>query len=140
MRLKDQCLMGIYTWGIITFGAPNLHGWFYRLCTGAATTMLKICLGWCGARSLIVSGFYSVGDLFTILSVSKNRRSFMEGSDVVHCVQVPLSGTTVAKFWACGSLIGIRLCAFFLLCVQYCGLLGAPLSLLYNGPTSWQCS
>ena len=27
LRLKDQCLMGIYTWGEIAFGAPNLRGW-----------------------------------------------------------------------------------------------------------------
>ena len=59
---------------------------------------------------------------------------------VVHCVWVQLTGTTVAEFWACESLVGIHLCTFFLLCVQYCGLLGAPLSLFYNGPTSWQCS
>ena len=30
----------------------------------------------------------------------------------MHCVQVPLIGTTVAEFWACGSLIGIGLCTF----------------------------
>ena len=45
LRLKDQCLMGIYMQGEIAFGMPNLHGWFYRLCTGAASTVLKICLG-----------------------------------------------------------------------------------------------
>ena len=28
---------------------------------------------------------------------------------VVHCVRVPLTGTTMAKFWACGSLVGIVL-------------------------------
>ena len=36
----------------------------------------------------------------------------MGGSDVAHCVQVPLTGTTMAEFWAGGSLVGISLCAF----------------------------
>ena len=57
LRLKDQCLMRIYTGGI-AFGVLNLRGWFYRLCTRAASTVLKICLGWCGASSFMVSGFY----------------------------------------------------------------------------------
>ena len=26
LRLKDQCLMGIYTWGEITFGTLNMCG------------------------------------------------------------------------------------------------------------------
>ena len=26
LRLKDQCLMGIYTWGEIAFSTPNLCG------------------------------------------------------------------------------------------------------------------
>ena len=132
--------MGIYMWGEIAFGAPNLRGWFYRLCTGAASTVLKVCLGWCGASSLTVLGFYFSGDLLTILSASEDSRSLMGGSDVVHCVRVPLTGTTVAEFWACGSLVGIGLCTVTYSCVQYCGLLGAPLSLYCNGPTSWQCS
>ena len=78
--------MGIYTWGEMTFGTPNLHGWFYRLCTRAASTMLKRCLGWCGVSSLMVSGFYFSGDLFTILSASEDNRSLMGGSDVMHCI------------------------------------------------------
>ena len=36
--LKDQCLMGIYMRGEIAFGMPNLGGWFYKLCIGAAST------------------------------------------------------------------------------------------------------
>ena len=84
LRLKDQCLMGIYMWGDIAFGAPNLHGWFYRLCTGAASTVLKIYLGWCGASSLVVLGFYFLGDLLTILSASEDSRSLMGG--VMLCI------------------------------------------------------
>ena len=60
--------------------------------------------------------------------------------DVVHCVRVPLTSTTMAVFAAYGSVVGIVLSILYLLCVQYCGLLGAPLSLFFNGPTSWQCS
>ena len=127
LRLKDHCLMGIYTWGEIAFGMLNLRGWIYRLCIGAASTVLKICLGWGRASSLMVSEFYFPGDLLTILFASEDSRSLMGGSDVVHFVWVPLTGTTMAEFWACGSLVGIRLCTFYLLCVQYCGLLGAPL-------------
>ena len=96
--------------------------------------MLKTCLGWCGASSLMVLGFYSLRDLLTILSASEDSRSLMGGSDVVHCVRVPLNGTTVAEFWACGSLVGIGLCTLTYSCVQYCGLLGAPLSLFIMGP------
>ena len=99
--------MGIYMRGEIAFGVPNLHGWFYRLCTGAASTVLKICLGWCGASSLMVSGFHFSGDSFTILSTSEGSRSFMGGSDVVHCVRMPLIGTTMAAFATYGSVVGI---------------------------------
>ena len=99
--------MGIYMWGEIAFGVPNLRGWFYRLCTGAASTVLKICLGWCGASSFMVSGFHFSGDLFTILSASEDSRSVMGGSDVVHCVRVPLTGTTMAAFATYGSVVGI---------------------------------
>ena len=107
LRLKDQCLMGIYTWGEIVFGTPNLRGWCYRLCTRAASTVLKIFLGWCGASSLMVSGFHSSRDSFTILSASEDSGSLMGGSDVVHCVRVPLTGTTMAVFAMYGSVVGI---------------------------------
>ena len=79
LQLKDQCLMGIYTWGEIAFSMPNLRGWFYRLCTGAASTVLKICLGWCKASSLLVSGIYFSRDLLTILSPSEDSCSLMGG-------------------------------------------------------------
>ena len=38
LRLKD--LLGAYMRGLIAFGAPNLHGWSYRLRTGAATIVI----------------------------------------------------------------------------------------------------
>ena len=101
--------------------AEPARGWFYRLCTGAASTVLKICLGWCGASSLMVSGFYFLGDSLTILSASEDSRSFMGGSDVVHCVRVPLNVTTMAVFVAYGTVVGIVFCILYLLCVQYPG-------------------
>ena len=74
------------------------------------------------------------GDLLTILSVSEDSRSFMGGSDVVHCVRVPSIGTTVAEFWACGSLVGIGLCTITYY-VYYIVDIGAPSLLLCDGPT-----
>ena len=75
----------------------------------AASTMLNICLDWCGASSFMVSGFYFLGDLLTILSASEDSRSLMGGSDVVHFVRVPLTGTTMAAFATYGSVVGIVL-------------------------------
>ena len=49
----------------------------------------------------------------------------------------------LAQLWQCSrrmGVVGIVLWIPYFLCVQYCGLLRAPLSLYYNGPTSWQCS
>ena len=40
LRIKDQYLLGAYMRGAIAFGMPNLHGWSYRLCIGAATTVI----------------------------------------------------------------------------------------------------
>ena len=57
----------------------------------------------------------------------------------MHCVRVPLIGTIVADFWACGSLVGIGSCAFSYFVYNIVGI-GALLLLLCNGPTSWQCS
>ena len=93
--------------GEIAFSVPNLCGWFYRLCTRAASAVLKICLGWCGASSLMVSGFHFSGDLFAILFASEDSRSLMGGSNVVHCVRAPLTGTTMAAFATYGSVVGI---------------------------------
>ena len=58
-------------------------------------------LGWCGANSLMVSEFYFSLGFFTILCASEGSRSFMGGSDVVHCVRVSLTGKPVALSWAC---------------------------------------
>ena len=69
--------------------------------------MLKICLGWCGPNSLMVSEFYCLGDLFTLLSASEDSRSLMGGNYVVHCVWVPLTGTTMAVFATYGGVVGI---------------------------------
>ena len=99
--------MGIYMQGEMAFSMPNLRGWFYRLCTGVASTVLKICLGWWGTNSLLVSGLYFLGDLLTILSAFEDSRSFMGGSDVVHCVRVPLTGTTMAAFSRMGMWLGL---------------------------------
>ena len=46
----------------------------------------------------MVLGFYSSVDLLTILFASEDSRSLMGGSDVVHCVRVPLIGTMLAEF------------------------------------------
>ena len=58
---------------------------------------------------------------------------------VVHCVRVALTGTIVAEFWACGSLVGIGL-SIFSYSVFNVWTLGAPLLLLCNGATFWQCN
>ena len=52
---------------------------------------------------------FILGDLLTILSVFEDSRSFMGGSDVVHCVRVPLTGTMMAAFATYGSVVGIVL-------------------------------
>ena len=41
---EGPMLVGAYTWGEIAFGTPNLHGWSYRLCIGATTTMTTVAL------------------------------------------------------------------------------------------------
>ena len=55
----------------------------------------------------MVLGFYFSGGLFTILFASEDSRSLMGGSDVVHCVRLPLTGTSMAMFVAHGSVVGI---------------------------------
>ena len=95
LRLKDQCLLGAYIRRVITFGAPNLRGWSYRLCTGTATTMIIDALVGAGPTLSWFRDFFLLG-FFTILCASEGSRSCRGGSDVVHCVRVSLTGTTVA--------------------------------------------
>ena len=40
LRLKDQCFLGAYVQGVVTFGAPILQRNLYRLCVGLLTTGL----------------------------------------------------------------------------------------------------
>ena len=93
--LKDQCLLGAYVRGVIVLahrtGMDGPIG-----CALGRKHCDNSSLGWCGANSLMVSGFYFSLGLFTILCVSESGRSFMGGTDVVHCVRGPLTGTTVA--------------------------------------------
>ena len=77
--------------------------------------------------------------LITILSTFQNNHSLMGWSDVVHYVGVPLIGTTMATFGVYLSSVGIGLCTIYLL-YTILWTLGAPLSLLFNGPTFWHCS
>ena len=37
---EGPVLVGAYVWGVIAFGASNLRGWSYRLCTRTATTVI----------------------------------------------------------------------------------------------------
>ena len=104
LRLKDQCLVGAYVRGVIAFGAPNLRGWSYRLCTGAATTVIIQALVGAGPTLSWFRDFISLG-FFTILCASEGSRSFMGGSDVVHCVRLSLTGTTVAASWSHWSVV-----------------------------------
>ena len=57
----------------------------------------------------MVSGIYFCGHLLTILFASEDSHSLMGGSDVVHCVRAPLTGTTMAAFSTYGSVVGIVL-------------------------------
>ena len=82
----------------------------------------------------MVSGFYFSGDLFTILSTSKDSRSLMGGSDVVYCVQVPLIGTTMVMFTVYESVVGIGLCTITYSCVQYRGHWGPIYYCFVMGP------
>ena len=96
LRLKDQCLLGAYVRGVIAFSAPNLRGWSYRLCTGTATTVIIDALVGAGPTLSWFRDLIFLLGFFTILCASEGSRSFMGGSDVVHCVRVSLTGTTVA--------------------------------------------
>ena len=75
---------------------------------------------------------FSLG-FFTILCASEDSRSFMGGSDVVHCVRFSLIGTIVAPFWAHWSLVGDWFVQLHSLCDIIRGN-GAPLMLFVMGP------
>ena len=81
--LKNHCLLGAYVWRAIAFGMPNPCGWSYRLCTGAATTMLKSALVGAGPS---LWGFQDLisQDSFTILCASEDSQSLMGG--VMLCI------------------------------------------------------
>ena len=59
--------------------------------------------------------------------------------DVVYCIWVSLTGTTVAPFWAHLSAVWdwFGHCTLTLYIIRANG---APLMLLCNGATPWQCS
>ena len=82
--------------GGIAFGAPHLHGWSYRLCTGTAITVIIDALVGAGPTLSWFRDLIFLLGFFTILCAPKGSRSFMRGSDVVHCVRVSLTGTTMA--------------------------------------------
>ena len=85
----------------------------------------------------MVLGFYSLRDLLTILSASEDSRSLMGGSDVVHCVRVPLTSTTMAVF--CGiwerGWDWFMLTLYLLLCTIL-WTIGSSSIVVCNGPTS----
>ena len=47
----------------------------------------------------MVSGFNFFWGFFTILCASEGSRSFMGGSDVVHCVRVSTHSVTLSWEW-----------------------------------------
>ena len=71
----------------------------------------------------MVSGFYFSLGSFTILCASEGSRSFMGGSDVVHCVRVSLTGTTYGTILgALESSLGIGLDKHLHLVTFYVGM------------------
>ena len=85
LQVKDQCLSKAYRQGEIVFGAPNLPGWSYRLCSRPATIVIIDALVGVAPAFPWFCNFF-LGDSFTISCASKDSRSIMRGSDVVHCV------------------------------------------------------
>ena len=59
---------------------------------------------------------------------------------VVHCVQVPLTGTTVAEFWGVWEFGWDWFMYSYLLLCTILWTIGGPSIIVCNGPTSWQCS
>ena len=78
------------------------------------------CLGWCRASFSLVSGFYFIGIHLPFFLRLRATAPLWGGSDVVHCVWVPLIGTIVAAFWPLGSLVGIGFLYIFIYFVQNC--------------------
>ena len=77
----------------------------------------------------MVSGFYFLRNSLPFLVRLRAATPLWGGSDVVHCVRVPLTGTTVALSWAHWSLVGGLVCTLPLLCDIIRGN-GAPLNAL----------
>ena len=92
-------------WGEIACHVPNLCGWSYRLCIGAATTGIIDALVGAGP-TLCRFWAFILWDSFTILCAFEDSRSFIGGSDFAHCIQVSLTGTTVEPFWVHWSVVG----------------------------------
>ena len=65
---EGPMLVGPSIPGEVAFGAPNLHGWSYRLCTRIATIVIIVAsVG--GRNSLTVSGFNFMGFFYHSLRV-----------------------------------------------------------------------
>ena len=126
---EGPLLVGAYVWGVIAFGAPNLHGWSYRLCPNHCDNS---CVGCCRANSLRVSGFYFLWDSLPFF-VRLRTATPLGGGDVVHCVWVSLTCTTVVPFWAHWSLVGDWFVQLHSLCDIMRGNV-TPLMLFVRGP------
>ena len=93
------------------------------------------CLGWCGANFLTILGFNFLVFFYHYLHVW-GQPLLYGGSDVVHCVWVSLTGTTMVLFWAHLSVVRdyfVHLHSLYTLFI----IMGAPLMLFCNGPTPW---
>ena len=64
----------------------------------------------------MVSGFYFLSDSLPFFVRLRAAAPLWGGSDVVPCVWVSLTGTTVALSWAHWSLVGGLVCTLPLLC------------------------
>ena len=71
-------------------------------------------------------------DFFTIVSMSEDNCFLMGGSDVVHCVQVSLNGTTVAAFGRMRISLGLFCTLHSLYAILWT--LGALYDCLVMGP------
>ena len=71
-------LVGTYMQGKIRFGPPDLHEWFHRLCTWAATTTL-VYASVCAGSTFPWFWDFIVWDSFAIFCASEDSRSFGGG-------------------------------------------------------------